>query len=357
MLEGKKILVTGGCGFIGSHTVVDLLNKGATVLILDNLINAEEHVLQRIASICGKSPEFIRVDLADFLSCREIIPKLVDVEAVIHFAALKSVGESVLNPILYYENNLLSLINMIKICVELGINHFVFSSSCSVYGNAEKLPVDEFAPRQNPISPYAKTKIIGEDILLDTYKVFDDFQAVILRYFNPAGAHPSSLIGESPRNAPNNLVPVICEVAAGIRTHLEIFGKDYPTVDGTCIRDYIHVMDIAAAHTLALEFQMSGAQDNQVEIFNLGLGKGLSVLEVVRAFEEANKIHVPYKYSSRRPGDVAAVFADNTKAKNKMGWIPQFDIFDICNSAWKWQLNKSKYYSLLFIAFFTQILG
>jgi UDP-glucose 4-epimerase len=344
MLKGKKILVTGGCGYIGSHTIVDLLDKGADVVCVDNLSNSDAGVLDRISTITGKAVSYINLDLRDKDKTWRLLNSLQHVDGIIHFAAFKSVGDSVLDPLAYYENNISSLLNILSWMQNNRPVPFIFSSSCSVYGNASELPVTELTPFAKPESPYAYTKQIGEMVIQDYAKSSTETQFVILRYFNPAGAHPSGLIGESPLNAPNNLVPVITEVAAGVRPQLKVFGDDYDTKDGTCIRDYIHVMDLAGAHTRSLEFLF--AQQNQpvCEVFNVGLGKGVSVLEVIDAFKKSTGLPLLFEIAPRRHGDVEAVFADTRKVSSVLNWNAVFSLEDIMQSAWLWQVNKSKFY-------------
>lgn len=344
MLKGKKILVTGGCGYIGSHTIVDLLDRGADVVCVDNLTNSDAGVLDRIYTITGKEVSFVKLDLRDKDRTWSLLDSLEQIDGIIHFAALKSVGDSVLDPLAYYENNINSLVNILSWMQYNRSVPFIFSSSCSVYGNASELPVTELTPFAVAESPYAYTKQIGEMMIRDFAKSRADTQFVILRYFNPAGAHPSGLIGESPLNAPNNLVPVITEVAAGVRPQLKVFGDDYDTKDGTCIRDYIHVMDLAGAHTQSLEYLF--AQQNQpvCDVFNVGLGKGVSVLEVIDAFKKSTGRPLLFEIAPRRPGDVEAVYADTSKVEPVLKWKAIYSLEDIMRSAWLWQNNKSGYY-------------
>jgi UDP-glucose 4-epimerase len=344
MLKGKKILVTGGCGYIGSHTIVDLLDKGADVVCVDNLTNSDARVLDRICAIAGKSVSFVNLDLRDKDKTWDLLDSLPHLDGIIHFAAFKSVGDSVLEPLTYYENNISSLLNLLSWMQHNRSVPFIFSSSCSVYGNTSDLPVTEFTPFAQAESPYAYTKQIGEMIIQDYAKSSSDSQFVILRYFNPAGAHPSGLIGESPVNTPNNLVPVITEVAAGIRPQLKVFGGDYNTKDGTCIRDYIHVMDLASAHTRSLEFLFIHHSWPVCEVFNVGLGKGVSVLEVIDAFKKSTGLPLSYVIAPRRAGDVEAVYADTSKIEPVLNWKALYSLEDIMQSAWLWQTNKSRYY-------------
>lgn len=347
-----KILVTGGCGYIGSHTIVDLIANGFEVVCVDNLLNATEAPLlgiqQIVADMVAKGqiekPATAlvnhRIDLADRRATLDFFgPQHFD--GVIHFAALKSVGESVEKPLDYFRNNLNSLLNVIEGQALNGGGNLVFSSSCSVYGNADELPVSEQTPRKDAESPYARTKQMGEDMLYDYCRSFPEFSTVILRYFNPAGAHESALIGESPSAPPNNLVPVITEVAIGKRPALQVFGSDYATRDGSCIRDYIHVMDLARAHTLALEYLLGGEAKQNPSLFNLGIGEGLSVLEVIRAFEAVTGQSLNYRLVERRAGDVEAVYADNRLAREVLGWQPQRGVEQIMTSAWAWEKVRS----------------
>jgi UDP-glucose 4-epimerase len=337
----KKILVTGGCGYIGSHTIVDLIDNGFDVISVDNLSNADPSVLEGIEAITGKRVRNYDVDLCDASETRRIFLENKDIKGVIHFAALKSVGESVEKPLLYYHNNINSLNNILMCAEEFGVNHIIFSSSCSVYGNAKALPVTEETPFQEAESPYARTKQIGENMLKDFTLINPLINAIALRYFNPAGAHESALIGESARNVANNLVPVITETAIGKRAETVIFGDDYPTRDGSCVRDYIHVMDLARAHTLALQYVMEGKNDRNFEVFNLGIGEGVTVLEAVHAFEKANNQTFKYRIGQRRPGDVVAIYANNNKATTKLGWEAKRSIEDIMRTAWVWEQRRS----------------
>lgn len=330
-----KILVTGGTGYIGSHTVVDLIDHGFEVVSADNYHNSKASVLDGIEVITGVRVINYDIDLAD----RAATARLFDeqrFDGAIHFAAYKSVGESVDKPLEYFRNNLNSLMNVIEGLHGQGGGNLVFSSSCSVYGNADELPVTESTPRKEAESPYARTKQMGEDILYDFCKKYPDFATILLRYFNPAGAHPSAEIGED-ANRPNNLVPVVTEVAAGKREKMTVFGDDYPTRDGSCVRDYIHVSDLAHAHTLALEYLLAGKAPENPALFNLGIGEGLTVLEVIRAFEEVSGLSLNYEIGPRRPGDVVAVYADRTKASSELGWQPAYEVKDIMRTAWKWE--------------------
>lgn len=335
-----KILVTGGCGYIGSHTIVDLLENGYEVVSVDNLSNADESALEGIAEITGITVRNHNIDLAD----REATLALFRQETftgVIHFAALKSVGDSVNEPVRYYHNNLNSLLHVVEGMQETNCQHLIFSSSCSVYGNSTDLPVTEATPRQEAESPYARTKQICEDILSDVCRVNPDFKSVLLRYFNPAGAHPSSLMGEASSNPASNLAPVITETAIGKRQEMTVFGDDYDTRDGSCIRDYIHVVDLAHAHTLSLDYLMENRQASNCEVFNLGIGTGVSVLEAINAFEAVTGVKLNYRIGERRAGDVVAVYANKEKAARELGWQPAYDINDIMRSAWAWEQKRN----------------
>ncbi|MEL6142732.1 MAG: UDP-glucose 4-epimerase GalE [Bacteroidota bacterium] len=333
-----KILVTGGCGYIGSHTIVDLLNNGFEVVCVDNLINANEDALAGIEKITGVQIPNHNIDLADRVATLAFFAEHV-FDGVIHFAALKAVGESVEKPLEYFRNNLNSLLNVIEGQAERG--NLVFSSSCSVYGNADELPVTESTPRKDAESPYARTKQMGEDILQDYCRAHPDFATVLLRYFNPAGAHESAAIGESPNSPPSNLVPVITEVAIGKRKELVVFGDDYDTRDGSCIRDFIHVMDLAHAHTLALEYLLANRATENPSLFNLGIGTGLTVLEIIKAFEVSTQQKLNYRIGPRRAGDVVAVYADRTHAEKELGWRPERDVNHIMSTAWAWEQARS----------------
>lgn len=337
----SKILVTGGCGYIGSHTIVDLIDHGFDVVSVDNLYNSDESALDGIEKITGKRVHNYVVDLVDLDATKQIFREHPDISGIIHFAALKSVGESVEQPLLYFRNNLNSLLNLLDCMSEFAVPNLIFSSSCSVYGNTEALPVTEDTPWQEAQSPYARTKQMGEQIIRDVLRGTPALQSILLRYFNPAGAHPSALIGESPRNVANNLVPVITETAIGKRAETVVFGDDYPTRDGSCIRDYIHIMDLAHAHTLALQYLLEKRNEQQVEVFNLGIGEGVSVLEAIHAFEESTGEKLNYRIGPRRPGDVIAIYANNNRAAQRLHWQPQHNIQDIMQSAWNWEKARS----------------
>lgn len=333
------ILVTGGTGYIGSHTVVELLNAGYEVVIVDDLSNSESFVVERIEQITGKKPIFIEIDLKNQQKTLEVFEQYADIEAVIHFAAHKAVGESVQNPLKYYENNIGSLLNVLNAMNIHKKSNFVFSSSCTVYGQPEVLPVTESTPRLEAESPYGNTKKIAEDILRDYSFANESFKSIALRYFNPIGAHPSGLIGELPRGVPNNLVPFVTQTAYGIREQLSVFGDDYNTPDGTCIRDYINVVDLAKAHIVAIERLIKNQNKTNYEFFNIGTGKGSSVLEIVKSFEKANSLKLNYKIVGRRPGDVEKVWADTTLANNELGWKAEIGLEETLASAWKWEKN------------------
>ncbi|WP_444647774.1 UDP-glucose 4-epimerase GalE [Flavobacterium columnare] len=331
-----RILVTGGLGFIGSHTVVELQNKGFEVIIIDNLSNSSIEVLQRIENITSKKPIFEKIDLRDKKSVQDFFQKYQDVNGVIHFAASKAVGESVENPFLYYENNINTLVYLLQELQQKSEAHFIFSSSCTVYGQAEKMPITEDAPVQSAISPYGNTKQIGEEIIADVTKV-TNINAVLLRYFNPIGAHPSTEIGELPLGVPQNLIPFITQTAIGLRQELSVFGNDYPTEDGTAIRDYIHVVDLAKAHVVALERLLAKKNVEKVEVFNVGTGTGSSVLEVISTFEKVSGQKLPYKIVGRREGDITEAYAHTAKANEVLGWKSQSTLEEALTSAWEWE--------------------
>jgi len=332
-----KILVTGGTGYIGSHTVVELQAKGYDVVVVDNLSNSHISVLDRIEEISGVRPAFEQFDLSDAQKTKAFFKQHTDIKGIIHFAAYKAVGESVDKPLMYYQNNIISLMNILENMKEYGIDNLVFSSSCTVYGQPEKLPVAEDAPLQKALSPYGNTKQIAEDIIRDT-SAATNVNAVMLRYFNPIGAHETALIGELPLGIPNNLVPFITQTAIGIREELSVFGSDYNTPDGTAIRDYIHVVDLAQAHVVAVDRMVQNKQKKKVEIFNLGTGNGFSVLEVIHSFERVSGEKLNYKIVDRRPGDIEQVFADNKFAMSELGWKAQKSLDEMMGSAWKWEL-------------------
>ncbi|MGB8704018.1 MAG: UDP-glucose 4-epimerase GalE [Gillisia sp.] len=333
----SKILVTGGLGFIGSHTVVALLNQGFEVVIIDNLSNSSIEVLGGITKITQKTPEFFNIDLRNKEAVIEFFEDHKDIQGVIHFAASKAVGESVENPLLYYENNLCSLVYLLKQLSKKQDASFIFSSSCTVYGQADELPIIEDAPVKKAESPYGNTKQIGEEIIRDTCKVHPNLKAISLRYFNPIGAHSSAEIGELPIGTPQNLVPFITQTAIGKRSQLSVFGNDYPTPDGTCIRDYIHVVDLAEAHVAALKRLLNNESERNYDVFNLGTGKGNSVLEVVKSFEESTGQSLNYQIVGRREGDITAAYADTTKANEVLKWKAETPLNQSLKSAWKWE--------------------
>lgn len=331
----QRILVTGGLGYIGSHTVVALQEAGFEVVIIDDLSNADILVLQGIQKITGIMPQFVEMDLRDKSKVTEFFQEH-KIDGIIHFAASKAVGESVENPLLYYENNLHSLVYLLQNCVKKDIAHFIFSSSCTVYGEPDRLPIMEDAAIKRAVSPYGNTKQIAEEILSDTCKA-SKMQVISLRYFNPIGAHESAEIGELPKGVPQNLVPFITQTAAGIRSSLSVFGNDYPTPDGSCIRDYIHVVDLAHAHVKAIQRLLKQENDVPFEVFNLGTGTGSSVLEVIRTFENITGRPLNYQVVDRRPGDVIAVYADTTKAAQILHWKTEKTLKEALASAWKWE--------------------
>ncbi len=332
----KKILVTGGLGFIGSHTVVELQNEGYEVVIIDNLSNSTIDVLDKITSITGKEPLYENLDLKNQESVQEFFKKHNTIAGVIHFAASKAVGESVEKPLKYYHNNISTLIYVLEEMRENSVKNFIFSSSCTVYGQADSMPITEEAPFKTAESPYGKTKQMGEDIISDTCKV-SDLNAIALRYFNPIGAHETAKIGELPIGVPQNLIPFVTQTAAGIREELSVFGGDYPTPDGTAVRDYIHVVDLAKAHTVAMKRLLTRDNKSSFEVFNIGTGKGSSVLDVIKAFENATQTTLNYKIVDRREGDIVEAYADTSFAKNELKWEANISLEDALASAWKWQ--------------------
>lgn len=335
-----KILITGGAGYIGSHTIVELSPiPGFEIISADNFSNSTPETFQRIKKITGKGIKNYPIDLTDFQATRNVFNDNPDIRGIIHFAALKAVGESVENPVLYYRNNINSLLNLLDCLRNSNVKYFIFSSSCTIYGNINKLPVTEDTPLQKPESPYGFSKIAGERILEDFCKANPRFKTIILRYFNPVGAHPSGEIGELPFNKPNNLVPIITQTAAGLQEKMYVHGNDYNTRDGSCIRDYVHVSDIANAHVLALQYLTENKDSKNYDIFNLGTGKGVTVREIIDAFEKNSGIKLNYETGPRRSGDIEAIFSDSSKAKKILGWKPEFDINEMMKSAWKWQRN------------------
>jgi UDP-glucose 4-epimerase len=337
----KKILVTGGCGYIGSHTIVDLINNGYEVISIDNLSNGFEQTINCVSAIVGKKVKNYLVDLCHLEDVRAVFEENKDIIGIIHFAAYKSVPESVNKPLEYFWNNITSLLNVLQCSKEFNIKSVVFSSSCSVYGNAEALPVTEDAPLKEIQSPYARTKQMGEEICGDFINANPGFKVILLRYFNPVGAHPTCLIGEL-NEKPENLVPVITQTAIGKRESMTVFGSDYDTRDGSCVRDYIHVMDIANAHTKALTKSLAGELKSDCELFNLGTGNGVTVLELIKTFEAVSGRKLNYKLGGRREGDVIAVYADNAKAKKDLDWEPEYSVEAMMDTAWKWELELAK---------------
>lgn len=331
-----KVVVTGGLGFIGSHTVVELQNVGFEPIIIDNLSNSSIEVLDRITAITGKKPLFEQMDLRDKAAVQQFFKKYQDVSGVIHFAASKAVGESVENPLLYYENNINTLVYILQELQQKPEANFIFSSSCTVYGQAEKMPITEDASVQPAMSPYGNTKQIGEEIITDVTKV-SLINAILLRYFNPIGAHPTAEIGELPIGIPQNLVPFITQTGIGLRKELSVYGDDYPTPDGTAVRDYIHVVDLAKAHVVALQRLIEKKNLSKIETFNLGTGTGSSVLEVIHAFEKVSGQKLPYKIVGRREGDITSAYANTDKANNVLGWKAQSTLEESLASAWKWE--------------------
>lgn len=332
----SKILVTGGLGFIGSHTVVELQEEGFEVVIIDDLSNTTIDVLDKIISISGKTPLFEKLDLKNQDSLRRFFEKYQDIKGTIHFAASKAVGESVEKPLEYYHNNISTLIYLLEEMRSANVNNFIFSSSCTVYGQADTMPITENAPFKTAESPYGNTKQIGEEIISETSKV-SDLKAIALRYFNPIGAHKTAKIGELPIGVPQNLIPYVTQTAAGIREELSVFGGDYPTLDGTAVRDYIHVVDLAKAHTVAMKRLLNEDNKSNFEVFNIGTGKGSSVLEVIKAFENSTNQKLKYKIVDRREGDITEAYADTTFAQNELKWKAQLSLEEALASAWKWQ--------------------
>ena len=333
----ERILVTGGTGYIGSHTVVELQNSGYEVIIIDNLSNSNADVVDNIEKVSGIRPVFEKLDCLDFAGLDAVFTKYKGIKAIIHFAASKAVGESVEKPLLYYRNNLVSLINLLELMPKHGVEGIVFSSSCTVYGQPDELPVTEKAPIKKAESPYGNTKQINEEIIRDTIHAGAPFKSIILRYFNPIGAHPTAEIGELPNGVPQNLIPYLTQTAMGIRKELSVFGDDYDTPDGSCIRDYINVVDLAKAHVIAMDRMLGGKSLDNVEIFNLGTGNGVSVLELINTFEAATGVKVPHKIVGRREGDIEKVWANPERANKVLGWKATETLADTLASAWKWQ--------------------
>lgn len=336
MESRKTVLVSGGAGYIGTHTAVELINAGYDVVIIDNLTNSEREAVEGVRRITGRDVKFEIVDTCDKAALGRIFEKYA-FDTVIHFAAYKAVGESMAEPLKYYQNNLVSFMNIVEMMKEHGRPNILFSSSATVYGEAEHLPVTEQTPRQPATSPYGNTKQIAEDILRDCCRAYEGVHGIALRYFNPIGAHPSALIGELPRGVPNNLVPFITQTAAGIRECLSVFGDDYDTPDGTCLRDYIDVVDLAKAHVAAVDRMTSDRMDARYEIFNVGTGRPVSVLELITTFERVNDLKLPYKITGRRPGDVPAVWADTAVANEVLGWKATRTLDETLRSAWEWE--------------------
>ena len=337
----QTILVTGGTGFIGSHTTVELQQAGYKVVIVDNLSNSNIQVLDGIEKITGIRPAFEKVDLRDKDATEAVFQKYPDIEGIIHFAASKAVGESVQKPLLYYRNNIVSLVNLLELMPKYNVKGIIFSSSCTVYGQPkpENLPVTEAAPHQKATSPYGNTKEVNEQIIYDYIHSGAPIKSIVLRYFNPIGAHPTALIGELPNGVPANLIPFVTQTAMGIRKELTIFGKDYDTPDGTCIRDYIYVVDLAKAHVIAMNRILENKQKDKVEVFNIGTGRGLSVLELIHAFESSTGVKLNYQIAGRRAGDIEQVWADPSYANNELGWKAETSIEETLRSAWNWQLK------------------
>lgn len=335
----RRILVTGGTGYIGSHTVVELQNSGYDVVIIDNLSNSHADVVDNIEAVSGVRPSFEKVDCTDMASLEGVFKKYSQIDAIIHFAASKAVGESVQKPLLYYRNNIVSLLNLLELMPKYNVGSIVFSSSCTVYGEPDELPVTENAPIKPATSPYGNTKQINEEIIRDSVKANPSISAILLRYFNPIGAHPSALLGELPNGVPQNLVPYITQTAIGIRECLSVFGDDYNTPDGSCIRDYINVVDLAKAHVIAIDRMLEKKQKEPVEVFNIGTGRGVSVLELIHAFEKVTGVKLNYKIVGRRAGDIEKVWANPERANKELKWHADTSIEDTLLSAWNWQLK------------------
>jgi UDP-glucose 4-epimerase len=338
-MKKQRILVTGGTGYIGSHTCVELINAGYQVVIIDNLSNSNADSLDGIEAITGVRPDFVEGDCTCIKTLRDLFAKYPDIKGIINFAASKAVGESVQKPLLYYRNNLVTLLNLLDLMGENGVKGIVFSSSCTVYGEPDVNPVTENTPIKKATSPYGNTKQISEEIITDAIASGAPYRSIILRYFNPVGAHPTALIGELPNGVPQNLVPYLTQTAMGIRKELSVFGDDYNTPDGTCIRDFIDVVDLAKAHVTAVERLVEDKTEEPVEIFNLGTGRGVSVLELINTFESATGVKVPHKITARREGDIEKVWADPTRANTVLGWTANTPLANTMASAWKWQLH------------------
>lgn len=337
--EKERILVTGGTGYIGSHTTVELIEAGYKVVIIDNLSNSDIEVLDGIEAITGCRPDFVKGDCTDLDTLKKLFADYPDIRGIINFAASKAVGESVEKPLLYYRNNLVTLINLLDLMGPNGVKGIVFSSSCTVYGEPDVNPVTEQTPTKKATSPYGATKQMSEDIIIDAINSGQPYKSVILRYFNPVGAHPSAMIGELPNGVPQNLIPYLTQTAIGIRKELSVFGDDYDTPDGSCIRDFINVVDLAKAHVVAVERMLRDLSESPVEIFNLGTGNGVSVLEFIDTFEKATGVKVPHKIVGRRTGDIVKVWADPTRANAVLGWKADTPLADTMRSAWAWQLR------------------
>ncbi len=337
----KKILVTGGSGFIGSHTIIDLIQNGYEVINIDNYSRSNPRILEGVEKILSQKIKVYKVDLCNYDDTYAVFQENPDIAGVIHFAAYKAVGESVEQPLLYFENNLMSLINLLKCVKDFKIPHFVFSSSCTVYGNPDAIPVTEETDPKPAESPYGYTKQMGEQIVGETVKSIET-TAILLRYFNPVGAHPSGIIGELPVGRPQNLVPAITQTAIGKLDQMTVHGNDYNTRDGSCVRDYIHVCDLAHAHTLALNYLIQRRNTTRCEVFNLGTGNGVTVLEAITAFEKVSGVKLNYIIGARRPGDVVATYANNDKAKTSLGWDTKYNLDDMMRTAWQWELNLKK---------------
>ena len=338
----KQVLITGGTGYIGSHTAVEFIEAGYEVVIIDNLSNSKIDSLEGIKKITGIKPEFAQFDLMDKSKLNDFFKSHPNIEAIIHFAAYKAVGESVDKPLMYYQNNLVSLMNLLEMMKKYGTKSFIFSSSCTVYGEPEELPVKESSPVKPATSPYGNTKQISEEIIRDCMKVNPDLKSIALRYFNPVGAHETAAIGELPLGVPANLVPFITQTAIGIRKELSVFGDDYDTTDGTCIRDYIHVVDLARAHVIATERLLQTKNKSNFEMFNLGTGTGISVLEVIKSFEKVSSQKLNYKVVDRREGDVVKVYSDTKFANEELGWKTEKTLDDMMLSSWKWEKSLKK---------------
>ncbi len=338
-MNKERILVTGGTGYIGSHTAVELINAGYRVVIIDNLSNSNADVIDGIERITGVRPDFVEGDCTDMAVLDKLFKEYPDIKGIINFAASKAVGESVKKPVLYYRNNLNTLLNLLDKMAECGVKGIVFSSSCTVYGEPDVNPVTEESPIKKATSPYGNTKQISEEIITDVIASGAPFKSVILRYFNPVGAHPSAEIGELPNGLPQNLIPYLTQTAMGIRKELSVFGDDYNTPDGSCIRDYINVVDLAKAHVTAVERMLTDKSEDKIEIFNLGTGRGVSVLELIRTFEDATGVKVPHRIAARREGDIEKVWANPTRANEVLGWKADTPLADTMRSAWNWQLK------------------